>query len=90
MIAARMGRNRKKKLRADWEAVKLDIMRKALRAKFTQHEELRAVLISTGDADIIEHTANDSFWGDGGDGTGRKMLGQLLMELREELKAGAF
>lgn len=90
MIAARMGRDRKKKLRADWEAVKLEVMRKALRAKFTQHDKLRTKLLSTGNVDIIEHTANDSFWGDGGDETGRNMLGRLLMELREKLKSGAF
>ena len=40
MIAARMGRDRKKKLRADWESVKVGIMREAVRAKFTQHPEL--------------------------------------------------
>src|SRR5262245_36191003 len=49
MIAARMGRDRKKKLRADWEAVKDSVMRKAVLAKFTQHEEIREILLSTGD-----------------------------------------
>lgn len=42
--------------------------------------------ISTGDAELIEHTKNDSYWGDGGDGTGKNRLGQLLMELRAELR----
>src|SRR6516162_4235111 len=41
MIAARMGRDRKKPLRCDWESVKVAIMRKAVRAKFTQHDDLR-------------------------------------------------
>jgi hypothetical protein len=86
MIAARMGRDRKRPLRPDWEAVKEDIMREALYAKFTQHHELRELLLSTGDARIIEHTANDRYWGDGGDGTGRNRLGQLLVELREKLR----
>jgi len=61
-------------------------MRDVLRAKFTQHEDLRALLLSTGDAKLVEHTANDSYWADGGDGSGRNMLGQLLMQLREELR----
>jgi N-glycosidase YbiA len=30
----------------------------------------------------VEHTRNDAYWGDGGDGTGKNRLGQLLMELR--------
>jgi predicted NAD-dependent protein-ADP-ribosyltransferase YbiA (DUF1768 family) len=31
-------------------------------------------------------TENDSYWGDGGDGSGRNMLGQVLMRVREELR----
>lgn len=85
MIAARMGRDRKQKLRRNWDSIKIDVMRKALYAKFTQYEELKALLLSTEDAKIIEHTENDSFWGDGGDGKGKNWLGRLLMELREEL-----
>jgi N-glycosidase YbiA len=86
MVVARMGRDRKRPLRKDWEIVKDDIMREALRAKFTQHDELKKILLETGDARLVEHTANDNYWGDGGDGRGRNMLGQLLMELREQLK----
>ena len=37
MIAARMGRDRKRKLRRDWERVKVGIMREAVEAKFRQH-----------------------------------------------------
>ena len=83
--AARMGRDRSVPLRADWETVKVEIMRVALEAKFSQHTELRSQLSATGDAELIEHTANDSFWGDGGDGSGQNMLGLLLMEVRAEL-----
>lgn len=86
MIAARLGRDRSKKLRRDWESVKVGVMRDALNAKFTQHARLLDLLLSTGDLKLIEHTANDSYWGDGGDGSGRNMLGRLLMELREKLR----
>lgn len=89
MIAARMGRDRKKPLRPDWESVKVAIMRLAVREKFQQHDEIRQILISTGDAVLVEHTENDSYWGDGGDGSGKNMLGRLLMEVREELKIEA-
>ena len=84
--AASMGRDRKRPLRRDWESVKEQVMLDALRAKFTQHEELKTILLGTGDAKLIEHTVNDSYWGDGGDGTGKNRLGQLLMKLREELR----
>ena len=85
-IAARMGRSRERPLRRDWETVKDDIMREALQAKFEQHPSLRSLLIQTGDAELIEHTKNDGYWADGGDGSGKNRLGHLLMELRENLR----
>ncbi len=72
MVAAQRGRDRRRKLRRDWERVKLGVMRRAVEAKFTQHVELRAVLLATGDALLVEHTADDDYWGDGGDGSGSK------------------
>ncbi len=89
MQAAQMGRDRTRPLRRDWESVKEQVMLDALRAKFTQHEELKAVLLGTGDAVLVEHTEKDSYWGDGGDGSGKNRLGELLMKLREELRAAA-
>jgi len=84
--AASMGRSRLHPIRQDWESVKESIMREVVLAKFTQHEELRAILLSTGDALLIEHTERDSYWGDGGDGGGRNRLGHILMSVREELR----
>ena len=86
-LAARLGRDRRKKLRDDWDSARVGIMRKALLAKFSQHAGLRELLLATGDADLVEHTANDDYWGDGGDGSGRNMLGRLLMEMRASLRA---
>jgi hypothetical protein len=83
MIAARMGRDRKRKLRRDWERVKVGVMREAVEAKFRQHDDLRTLLVETGDARLVEHTENDDFWGDGGDGSGRNELGRILMVVRE-------
>jgi ribA/ribD-fused uncharacterized protein len=86
MVAARAGRSRQRPLRSDWEVVKDDIMREALKAKFTQHPDLKALLLSTEDAVLVEHTRNDSYWADAGDGSGKNRLGELLMELREQLR----
>ena len=85
MKAAEMGRNRALPLREDWEQVKDDIMRRAVYAKFTQNKEIRDILISTGKETIIEKTTNDYYWGCGQDGSGRNMLGIILMETREKL-----
>jgi N-glycosidase YbiA len=57
-----------------------------VRAKFRQHDELRELLLSTGDEEIVEHTTNDAYWADGGDGGGLNMLGKILMEIRAELR----
>ena len=89
MIAARMGRDRKRPLRKDWERVKLGIMREVVEAKFRQHDELRTLLLTTGDAKLVEHTTNDNYWGDGGDGSGENHLGRILMAVREALRADA-
>jgi len=86
MVAARRGRDHGWSIRGDWDAVRDEVMRKALQAKFTQHAALRDILLSTGHAEIVEHTKNDRYRADGGDGSGRNMLGRLLMEIREELR----
>jgi ribA/ribD-fused uncharacterized protein len=57
-----MGRNRSLPLRKDWESVKEDIMYLVLHAKFTQHKKLREILLSTGEAKLVEHTKNDRYW----------------------------
>jgi N-glycosidase YbiA len=77
---------RRDKIRPDWDAVKLGIMRTALAAKFGQNPELAARLVATGDAELIEDSASDAFWGLGRDGTGENRLGRELMELRAVLR----
>ena len=84
--AARMGRDRSRPLRSDWERVKDDIMRKAVLRKFETHADIREVLLSTGDAPIVENAPGDYYWGCGADGSGKNMLGQILMEVREILR----
>jgi ribA/ribD-fused uncharacterized protein len=71
-----------------WSRIKFDRMRLVLRAKFTQHGDLREMLLSTGSARLIESATVDNpvnrLWGEV-NGIGKNMLGLLLMELREEL-----
>ncbi len=86
MEVAKFGRDRSLPLRPDWEEVKDDIMRKAVLQKVFQNQFVFDTLISTRDLFIIEHTKNDSYWADGGDGTGNNMLGKILMEVRVLMK----
>ena len=85
--AASLGRSRAHPLRPDWESAKYDLMKEAVRAKFTQHSDLRLMLLGTGEAELVEHTEKDSCWADGGDGTGLNLLGKVLMEVRTELRS---
>jgi ribA/ribD-fused uncharacterized protein len=84
--AANMGRERHRPLRDDWESVKDDIMRKVVLRKFETHEEIRNILLSTGDKILVEKTTGDMYWGCGTDGTGKNMLGIILMEVRAILR----
>jgi ribA/ribD-fused uncharacterized protein len=85
--AAEIGRERSRPLRPDWNEVKDDVMRRAVRRKFETHPEIRAILLGTGDEQLVEATTGDYYWGQGTEGTGRNMLGQILMELRAALRA---
>ena len=83
--AAELGRDRAKPLRRDWERVKDDVMRRAVAAKFRAHADIRGILLSTGDEEIVEDSPTDYYWGRGADGSGRNMLGRILMRVRSEL-----
>lgn len=86
MQAATMGRNRSLPLRRNWESVKDNVMRKVVEAKFRQHSDIAAQLLETGDARLVEKTSDDRYWGCGTEGTGKNMLGIILMEVRDKLK----
>lgn len=72
-------------LREDWESVKMDVMRELLRMKFS-NKVLRAELLGTGEARLVEGNYwNDRYWGVC-NGRGENRLGKLLMEIREEIR----
>lgn len=85
--AAQIGRERSRPLRPDWEQVKDDIMRQAVLRKFETHADIREMLVSTGDELIVEQAPYDYYWGCGADGSGKNMLGVILMEVREVLRS---
>ena len=61
-------------------------MLEGLRAKFTQHKDLKKLLLRTGSRDIIlKDSIPGSYWGRGSDGMGTNKLGQLLMRTRAEM-----
>lgn len=84
-------------LRPDWDAqkgkVKILVMRQLVRAKFMEHDECREWLLGTEIKLIVEGNVwHDNFWGNcrcGAprcDKTGKNHLGQILMDIRHELR----
>lgn len=70
----------------EWDLVKVIKMRQILRAKAEQHEYVRRKLLETGGAKLIENSWRDDYWGWGPNRDGRNVLGELWMEIREELR----
>jgi ribA/ribD-fused uncharacterized protein len=77
-------RGKEVNIRHDWDDVKISVMRELLMLKFNQ-PYFSERLIGTGDA-YIEETNwwGDTFWGVC-KGKGRNVLGNLLMEIRDNL-----
>ncbi|GLT87794.1 hypothetical protein SLE2022_058550 [Rubroshorea leprosula] len=86
--AARMGRSiqtgQPALVRSDWDSVKIDVMYRALKCKFSIYPHLNSLLLSTAGSVLVEASPHDLFWGGGREGEGLNYLGRLLMQLRSE------
>ncbi|MCC7246955.1 MAG: NADAR family protein [Saprospiraceae bacterium] len=73
---------------ANWDDIKVDVMRTCLELKFAQ-EPFKTWLLETGEIHLQEgNTWGDTFWGvDETTGEGQNMLGQLIMEIRQQIQS---
>lgn len=80
-----------------WVQHRFDILFEGLFAKFSQNEELKQKLLSTGDLHLVEASPFDTIWGIGMDENnihatnpdkwlGLNLLGEVLMKVRAALK----
>ena len=83
--AKKLARRHANEIRADWDEIKVGVMRQILTAKLQQHTFIRDMLVGTGDAKLVENSPKDSFWGRGPDWEGENHLGRIWMELRDNL-----
>lgn len=81
----------------EWNAVADDVVFNANLAKFSQNEDLKKLLLDTGDKIIVECAPYDAIWGNGLnitetlqtkeiDWKGTNRLGKAIMRVREALK----
>ncbi|KAJ7045058.1 hypothetical protein C8F04DRAFT_940868 [Mycena alexandri] len=74
-------------VRSDWKDVNIAMMDIAVEHKFAQHDDLKEELLMTGDAELVEDSAEDAFWGIGNRGSGRNELGKALERLRTKIRS---
>lgn len=79
----RLGRQVKNFDENIWNKYKITIMKLIVFAKFSQNKNLSEKLISTKGYHLIENSPTDYFWGSGKDGTGKNVLGRILMAYRD-------
>ncbi len=64
---------------------KFKLMERLCCEKLKQHPDVRAVLMATGNRQLLKVYDSDYYWGTGVDGTGENQLGKIWMKLRDEL-----
>ena len=80
-----------------WEKTCYTIVKRGVKAKFAQNEDIRMILFNTGNELLAECSPYDKKWGIGIDigdpdrltvskWKGKNLLGRILMEVREELR----
>lgn len=69
-----------------WDTLKFDVMRKALRCKVSQHNDVAKKLMKTYPQELAEASPYDCIWGTGKDGKGQNCLGKMWMEIRDEIR----
>lgn len=83
--AKSLGKSKKYIFDPNWKAIKQDIMFDACYAKFSQNEDIKNILLSTGDKILVEDSHSDFIWG--GRGSGLNLLGTVLSKVRAKLKS---
>ena len=89
IIAKTLADANKGAIRPDWDAIKDEVMYRAVRRKFELHPALKAMLLATDEEDIVEANPAANYWGIGRDGTGFYKLGKIMSRIRADLRAGA-
>jgi len=70
----------------NWDLVKLDVMYGLNLKKFSEHPNLKELLLDTGDQELVEgNNWGDTYWG-AVNGAGENHLGKILMRVRNDIR----
>jgi ribA/ribD-fused uncharacterized protein len=87
LLARTLGNDQNHPAPPHWDAVKEAVMRRGVLGKLAAHPEVQAILLGTGDEEIVEASPYDDSWGCGAHGIGKNRFGRLLMAVRAEVRA---
>ncbi|KAF0932312.1 hypothetical protein E2562_009571 [Oryza meyeriana var. granulata] len=93
--AARIGRTRQREfqqlVRPDWDSIKIDVMYRAIKCKFSTYSHLTDMLLSTAGSVLVEASPHNLFWGGGREGEGysedMEDLGKRMDAAEEQIQA---
>lgn len=85
-IASTIGRDRNLNLRSDWKEIKQNIMYDAVYFKFKQNKDILRKLLDTGNAELVEATVKENYWGCGPNNDGQNNYGKILVRVRKQLR----
>jgi len=94
----KLGRQVKNYDDAKWSKIRETVVLQACYTKFTQHEDLKQLLLDTEGTTLVEASPYDKIWGIGLDKyhpdamirekwQGQNLLGQVLTNVRESIKS---
>jgi ribA/ribD-fused uncharacterized protein len=87
--ARKQARKHRRKRRRDWDKVKVTVMTRGTYIKCRTHPEVAEALLETGELHIVETSLYDYFWGCGRDLRGHNHYGNVLLNVRDKLRAEA-
>jgi len=64
---------------------KVEVMEELLRTKAAQHPDIVEILRESGGRTLLKNYDTDYFWGTGKDGSGKNIMGELWMKIRDEV-----
>ena len=84
--ASNIGRDRSLKRIDDFKSIKNQVMFDGILEKFRQHRDIAYKLIETRNKGIAEATVDEYYWGIGKDKSGKNVIGDILVRVRERIK----